>query len=113
MFFLKPVELNFPGGTVDKNLSTNEEDIGSIPGPGRFHMPWGSSAHAPQLLKPIILEPVSHNKRSQRVGKPVHCQKSSPSSLQLEKAHVQQQRPSTAQSNFFTKICRMHIKSDY
>ena len=42
MFFSKPVELNFSGGTVDKNLPANAEDIGSIPGPGRFYMPWGS-----------------------------------------------------------------------
>ena len=42
MFFSKPVELNFSGGTVDKNLPANAQDIGWIPGPGRFHMPWGS-----------------------------------------------------------------------
>jgi len=27
-----------PGGTVGKNLPTNEEDIGLIPGLGRSHM---------------------------------------------------------------------------
>ena len=31
-----------PGGTVDRNLPTNAGDIGLIPGPGRFHMPWGN-----------------------------------------------------------------------
>ena len=30
--------LDFPGGTVDKNLPANAEDVGSIPGPGRAHM---------------------------------------------------------------------------
>ena len=30
---------DFPGGTVDKNLPANAGDMGSIPGPGRFHMP--------------------------------------------------------------------------
>ena len=30
----------FSGGSVDKNLSANAGDIGSIPGPGRFHMSW-------------------------------------------------------------------------
>ena len=28
----------FPGGTVDKNLSANAGDMGSIPGLGSFHM---------------------------------------------------------------------------
>ena len=36
---------DFPGGTVDKNLPSNAGDMGSIPGPERFHMlqnnwPW-------------------------------------------------------------------------
>ena len=30
----------FPGGTVVKNLPANAGDTGSIPGPGRSHMPW-------------------------------------------------------------------------
>ena len=29
----------FPSGPVDKNLPANAGDMGSIPGPGRFHMP--------------------------------------------------------------------------
>ena len=29
---------DFPGGTMDKNPPANAEDIGLIPGPGRFHM---------------------------------------------------------------------------
>ena len=33
------IEMDFPGGTVDKNLPANTRDMGSIPGPGRFHMP--------------------------------------------------------------------------
>ena len=31
--------LNFPGGTVDRNLPADAEDMGSIPGPGRFYLP--------------------------------------------------------------------------
>jgi len=31
-----------PGGTVDKNPLANAGDIGLIPGPGRFHMPWSN-----------------------------------------------------------------------
>ena len=57
---------DFPGDTVDKNLSADREDIGSIPGPGRFHMPHGRlgpgaattetrvpKARAPQGEKPL------------------------------------------------------------
>ena len=29
----------FPGGAVDKNPPANAGDTGSIPGPGRSHMP--------------------------------------------------------------------------
>ena len=31
---------DFPGGPVVKNLPANAEDMGLIPDPGRFHMPW-------------------------------------------------------------------------
>ena len=31
--------LDFPGGTVVKNLPANAGDMGSSPGPGRSHMP--------------------------------------------------------------------------
>ena len=31
--------------------------MGSIPGLGRSHMPQSNEAHAPQLLKPVSLEP--------------------------------------------------------
>ena len=30
---------DFPGGTAPKNPPANAGDTGSIPGPGRFHMP--------------------------------------------------------------------------
>ena len=30
------------GGPVVKNLPANAGEMGSIPGLGRFHMPWGS-----------------------------------------------------------------------
>ena len=32
----------FSGGPVVKNPFANAGDIGSIPGLGRFHMPWGN-----------------------------------------------------------------------
>ena len=34
--------LDFPGGPVVKNLPCNAGDKGSIPGPGRSHMPRGN-----------------------------------------------------------------------
>ena len=61
---------------MDKNLPANARDMGSIPGPGKSHMPRSSSARGPQLLslcsrarepqllKPVCLEPVLCNKRS-------------------------------------------------
>ena len=36
------VPWDFPGGTVDKNPLANAGDIGLIPGPGRFQMPWSN-----------------------------------------------------------------------
>ena len=30
--------LDLPDGTVDTNLPANAQDMGSIPGSGRFHM---------------------------------------------------------------------------
>ena len=35
---LKELTWDFPGDTVDKNLPADAGDMGSIPGPGRFHM---------------------------------------------------------------------------
>ena len=32
---------DLPDGTLDKNLPAKAVDMGSIPGPGRFHMPKG------------------------------------------------------------------------
>ena len=31
---------DFPAGTVVKNSPAKAGDMGSIPGPGRSHMPW-------------------------------------------------------------------------
>ena len=50
-------------------------------------------ACVPQLLKPAHLEPVLRNKRSLHTA-----MKSSPHSLQLERAHVQQRRPNAAKN---------------
>ena len=34
--------MDFPGGPVVKNLPANAGDMGSIPGPGKSHMPRGN-----------------------------------------------------------------------
>ena len=40
LFYFKNIEkLDFSDATVDKNPPANAEDRGSIPGPGRLHMP--------------------------------------------------------------------------
>ena len=41
--------MGFLGGSVVKNLPANVRNRGSIPDPGRSHMPWSNKAHAPQL----------------------------------------------------------------
>ena len=55
-------------------------------------------ARVPQLLKPARLEPVPCNKRSHWIRNQCTTTKSSPRSLQLEKACEQQQRPNTAKN---------------
>ena len=35
-------EEDFSGGSVVKNLLANVEDRSSVPGPGSFHMLWGT-----------------------------------------------------------------------
>ena len=55
-----------------KNPPASAEDTGSIPAPGRFHMPWGSSVCAMQLRKSASLEPVLCHKRRHHIEKPMH-----------------------------------------
>ena len=43
---------DFPGGAVVKNPPANAGDMGSIPSPGRSHMPRSNEACEPQLLSP-------------------------------------------------------------
>ena len=58
-----------------KNPPADAEDMGSVPGLGRFHVPWSGLAHALQLLKPVCLEPALLNKRSYQKEKPKHHRK--------------------------------------
>ena len=39
---LKCMMVDFPGGPGVKSLPCNTRDLGSIPGPGRSHMPWNN-----------------------------------------------------------------------
>ena len=61
---------DFPGSPVGKNLPANARGMDSISSPGRSHIAWGNSASGPQLLKPMGLEPMLCNKRSQGNEKP-------------------------------------------
>ena len=60
-------------------------------------------AHMPQLPKPAHLEPMLCNKRSHRNEKTNTAVKSRPHSPQLEKACVQQRRPSAAKNKINLK----------
>ena len=51
---------DFPGGAVVKNLPANTGDMGSIPGPGRSHMP-GATKLVCHNYWACALEPTSHN----------------------------------------------------
>ena len=42
MFLAKNIFQGFPHGPVVKNLPANAGDSSSIPGPGRFHVPWSN-----------------------------------------------------------------------
>ena len=48
--FLKILGWGFPSGAVVENPPANAGDMGSIPGPGRSHMPRSNKARVPQLL---------------------------------------------------------------
>ena len=50
---------DFPGGTMDGSSPANAGDTGSIPGPGRVHMPRSNEAHEPQLLSPHVTTTVA------------------------------------------------------
>ena len=64
---------DFPSGPVAESLPANSEDMGSIPGPRRFYMPWGQvSLWVPQLprLRAVTIEARTHLE-------PMLCKKSS------------------------------------
>ena len=60
--------MDFPGGPVVKNPPANAENTGLISGPGRFHMPQGNQAHAPQLLSPCATTTEARTPRACAAG---------------------------------------------
>ena len=67
--------------------------------------------HVPQPLKPVSLEPTLH-KRSQRIEKPTHYNEELLPSPQLDKAHMQQQRPSAAINKYTHTHTHTHIYTE-
>ena len=108
----------FPCGSVIKHLPASVGDKGSIPGPGRAHMPWSIYARVPQLLSlcsearelqllspctstPEALlpqPPCSATKEATAMRSPHTAAESSLCSPQREKKPVQQQRPKNTDS---------------
>ena len=63
-------KLDWLGDALVKNPPANTEDTGSIPGPGRSHMPWGTEpVHHTYWAQ--CLEAVLHLKSSRCSAKPV------------------------------------------
>ena len=81
-----------------ENLPANAGDMGSIPGLGRSHMPWSNWAREPQLLSLRVWSLCSATREAAIVRGPCTAMKSGPHLLQLEKALMQKQRPSTAKN---------------
>ena len=48
---------------MDKNPPDNAGDMGSMPGPGRLHMPWATKAHALHILSPCAANTEAHEPR--------------------------------------------------
>ena len=86
---LRNILQDIPGGPVVENPPATAGDMSLIPGPGRFPMLRSNEAPASQLLKPLCLEPVQQGEAPQCTPKD-----SSSGSPQLQKVHMEQQRPS-------------------
>ena len=83
------IKKDFPGDPVVKNpLAGN---TGSIPDPGRFHVPWGKYCARAQLLKPVHPRAHAPQREATTVRSPRTATRGQSRSLQLEKPRVQQQ----------------------
>ena len=83
--------VDFPGGAVVKNLPANAGNTGSS------LLREDPTCHGAN-------KPVSHNYWSPRTAT-----KSSPRSLQLEKARAQQRRPNSAKINKLINLIKIHL----
>ena len=95
---VKTVLPDFPDGPAVKNPPANAGDVGSIPGPGKFHMLWGNWAHEPV---PQLLEPLCPRAHALKREKPPQWEAHT---LQLGKAWAHQWRPSTAINKHITNF---------
>ena len=66
---------DFSGDPLVRNLPASAGDMGLIPGPGGSCMLQSNSAHEPQLLKSMLLEPVLQSKRNHHKERPLHHNK--------------------------------------
>ena len=99
---------DFHGGSVLKNLAANVRDMGSIPSLGRFRMLCGQLSRCtvtseptfqslePQLQGPCATTTEAHTPQSLGSATTEDTAVRSRHSQQLEKACLQQRRPSTA-----------------
>ena len=84
------------------SLPCNARDPGSVPGPGRCHVPQSSEASAPpQLSLPVTATKAHLARDAAPQEEPLQGETRAPQErgaplLQAEKACVQQQRPTTA-----------------
>ena len=95
---LKTFEGDFPGGSVVKNLPANAGDMGSIPGQGGTHMLWSKLRLWATAIEPNSRACAPQQETPQQWEASAPQWESSPLWLQLEKAHTQQRRPSTAKN---------------
>ena len=102
LYFCGKVAEDFPGGTGDRNLPASAGDMGSSPGPGRFHMPWSNWAHEPQLLslcsRALELQLLRPSAATTETCEPRVYALQQEKPPQLEKACTQQRRSRVAKN---------------
>ena len=98
-----------PSGSVVKNPSTSAVDMVLIPSPGISHVLQSNSAHKLQVpsLRAAVTEARTPGASLCSIARETTAMRSRrsttedcPCSMQLEKADVQQQRPSTAKNKY-------------
>lgn len=92
---LKTQVMDFPGGSLVKNPPAKGGDMGLIPGPRRFHVPWGSQVHAPQLRSLAPWSPCSAGREVTAVRNPT-SNKSDPLEKSLRTTTKTQRRKNGA-----------------